>query len=265
VGASSNKPVFGELTLSRAPLSWASVFVSDLVTDIKGEANGKITFGGTYNRPDLKGTIALKDAGAHVVYTGVDYTSPNELLTANNKGFKLGNITMYDRFQNTANVTGTISHDFFTDFRLQIQMKSPKFEVINLESNENDVFYGQCIADASLSVNGRPDDLRMSIKAEPAASSHLYLPITDGGTFSNSTFVSFKPIDSNEKNTFQSYKPKSKLTLNIAAVVNPLLNVTMILDPISGDQINAKGDGNIALEMSTGTDLRMYGKLNIDE
>jgi hypothetical protein len=48
-------------------------------------------------------------------------------------------------------------------------------------------------------------------------------------------------------------------------VANPLAEVTMIMDPTTGDAINARGNGSVRLEMPSGSDVRMFGNYAIDQ
>jgi hypothetical protein len=47
--------------------------------------------------------------------------------------------------------------------------------------------------------------------------------------------------------------------------MNPLAELTLVLDPATGDMINAKGTGNIQLTVPSDDDVKMYGNYQIDE
>ncbi len=43
------------------------------------------------------------------------------------------------------------------------------------------------------------------------------------------------------------------------------VKVTMVMDPATGDAINAKGTGNLIIDMPSGNEFKMYGVYKIDE
>lgn len=47
--------------------------------------------------------------------------------------------------------------------------------------------------------------------------------------------------------------------------MNPLAQLTMVLDPATGDLINGKGYGNITLSLQANEDMKMYGNYEIED
>ena len=260
---STTQSLDGKISLHDLPVAWLNPFLAGFVSRMSGSANGDIGIGGTGLRPAITGSISLEKAALKVDYLGAYYTIPAATIDITNTSFNLGSVTLHDQYDNTAVLTGKITHDRFHDFRLGLNMKSDEFEVLNLQDYESSVFYGHLIANVkSLSVSGPVDDVRMNIIASPADISHLYLPVASGGDIGTYTYVTFKKYGEQ-----QSFKigSRSKLTINIDAIINPLAEVTLILDPTTGDAINARGTGNLRLEVPAGGDLRMYGNFNIDQ
>ncbi len=261
--STSNQHLNGIIALNGAPLSWLGPVLSGYVSKLSGVANGRIKVSGTGRAPDVDGSISLENAALRVDYLGTYYTIPSATIGLTNTEILFNAIPVRDVYDNKAVLSGKITHERFRDFRLGLNMKSDEFEVLNLQDYENSLFYGHLIAKVkSLSVSGPIDDVRMNIFAEPADISHLYLPIATGGDIGTYTYVSFKKYG--EDQTIAT-GPTSKLTINIDAVINPLAEITLILDPTTGDAINARGTGNLRLEVPAGGDLRMYGNFNIDE
>lgn len=254
-----------EISLNNSPLAWISPLLHGFVSDISGNLNGKISIKGTSESPDVQGTVDLSAIGMHIDFLGTKYTIPEGKIIVNEKEIALRKMTLYDRYNNTAILSGGIDHSRFSKMTLNIRMTSQKFEVIDLKSNESDVFYGNLIAKfESLGITGPFNDVRVRInKAQPAQKSHLYLPI---GSSSNEvgaySYISFK---TNGDTLKPVRKEENKLTISIDALLNPLGEITMIMDPSTGDAINAKGTGNITMEIPPNNEIRMYGRYVIEE
>jgi hypothetical protein len=133
-----------------------------------------------------------------------------------------------------------------------------------LREHESDLFYGNLVAGfRSLNITGPLEDLSIRIvDARPRAASHLYLPISSNTGMSSYSYVTFKNYGKEQE---VIKKKENRLSINIDARLNELAEISLVLDPATGDAINAKGTGNINLDMPANSDLRMNGTYNITE
>lgn len=264
--SSSSQSVDAEINMNHTSLSLLNPLLVGYVSNIHGTLDGRITIKGTSDAPDIGGRIQLDNVGLHIDFLGTDYAIPKGVIMVSNDEIDLADITVYDRFQNTARLTGGIRHKSLKKMNLNIRASSAKFEVIDLKSNESELFYGNLVAGfESLSVTGPLDNINMRItKAKPAQKSHLYLPISTGsndlGAYS---YISFK--QTGDSNKAVAKKEASKLSIHIDAILTPLAEITMIMDPSTGDAINAKGSGNITMDIPPNNDIRMYGNYSITD
>ena len=261
--STSHQHLDGRIKFQDAPISWVSPVLNGFVSNIGGTLNGNIKIGGTGFAPDVDGSVSINKAIFRVDYLGTTYTIPDAVITLNNQAIDVGTVKLYDVFNNEARLTGRVTHDRFKDFRLALRLTTDQFEAINLRDYENSMFYGNVVARATVSITGPINDLRMNISnAAPAKASHIYLPISSGGALGSYTYVSFKQYGQDQLTYTGS---KNKLSINIVARINPLIEVTMILDPATGDQINARGSGNLTMDVPADGDLSLFGPFNIDE
>jgi hypothetical protein len=254
----------GHIEFNNSRLVWITPLVKGFVSQLGGGLNGSIKIKGTSLQPDISGTVSLNNAAVHVDYLGTNYTIKNTDLSIDNQQVKLGNVTVYDQYKNPATLSGSIKHNRLKNFVLALSLTSEKFEALNLQDFENKDFYGHLLAQVqSLSVRGPVNDITMNIKATPAGPSHLYLPVKSGGDLGSYSYVSFKTYGEEQKKI--KVRGRNKFSINIVAATTPDLTMTMILDASTGDEINAKGTGNINLEFGSGNDIRIAGNYNIDQ
>lgn len=264
--STSKQQLDGNIQFNNTPLTWIAPFLQGYVSNIGGTLNGKVNIAGTPYAPDVDGKVALNDAALKIDFLGTSYTIPAASISVNNKEIDLGEITLHDAYKNTATLSGKITHERFNKMQLNLTATSPKLEVINLKDYENSTFYGNLIAGfQSFTVRGPFDDIAMRIsRATPAERSHLYLPIgSSGAGISSYSYVTFKSYDTVKK--IVKRRNKNKLNINIDSKLNELCEITMVLDPAAGDAINAKGTGNLNMEIPFGNDIRMYGNYDISE
>ena len=206
----------------------------------------------------------MLNAATKIDIIGTRYRIPKATLTVDNKIIDFGRVTLYDDADRMATLTGGISHDRFRNMAFsRVSVRSQEFEVLNLKDFENNTFYGNLVANVeSMSISGPFNDIRMTITAAPAAKSHIYIPVkttTDIGAYS---YVSFKSHDTEQVAT---RKNRNKFSLTIIGKMNPMAEMTLVLDPATGDMINAKGYGVITLSVPSNEDIKMYGNYDIEE
>lgn len=254
----------GYIQFSNAELVWLSPFVTGFLSNMKGTVDGTINIDGSALHPDVNGSLALNNAGTKIDLTGTYYTIPAATISIDNENIDFGKTILNDVYGNTATLTGGIKHERFRNMRFnRVQVTSPQFEVLNLKDYENNTFYGNLIANvASLTLSGTFDDIRMNIRAAPAARSHIYIPVKSTSDINSYSYVSFKSYGTEQVIKTQS---KNKFSLTLTGDMNPLAEITLVLDPSTGDMINARGNGNITLNIPAGDDIKMYGNYDIDE
>lgn len=262
--STSAQKLDGSVQFNNAPLVWLAPFVNGYLSNMKGMLNGNVKISGTGIEPDVEGVVNLSQAGTKLDLLGTYYQIPNADITVNSKKIDLGVVKLYDSHNNEATLTGSISHQRFKKMRLNFQLTTPEFEVLNLKDYDNPLFYGNLIAKVDqFHVIGPLNDIRMDITATPIKKSHLYFPMNNTSDLGTYSYVSFKKYGENQ--VVYKKTNKNKLTLNINANLTPEGEITLLIDPTTGDAINAKGYGNILLQIPLGGDMRMYGPFTVEE
>ena len=261
--STNNQPLNGYIQFNEVPLKWTSSFVQDVISKLRGTANGTINIAGSALKPDVSGTLTLNNVSARVDVIGTTYKIPSAKVSVSNTKIGLNNILVYDSYNNVATITGAIKHDRFTDFNLAINASSEKFETVNLKDFENNYFYGNLISNIEqLSLTGPIDNISMNVVGSPVSKSHIYIPIKTDADVSSYSYVSFKTHD--QIQVVQKHS-RTKFSLSLTAKTNPLAALTLVLDPTTGDEINAIGSGTIDLKMPADGDIKVNGKYEIDE
>jgi Uncharacterized protein conserved in bacteria len=264
--STSTQQVNGKINFNNAPLAWIGPLVAGYVSNISGTLNGNVSIGGSPAVPDVDGKVQLDNASVKVDFLGTQYDIHNATFTVNNNEIDFGNVSLFDVYKNRAILAGKITHDRFKNLRLGINVGSSKFQVINLQENENETFYGNLIVGfRNMSVTGPVDDIRIRISsARPADKSHLYLPIGGTSVTTNYSYVTFKSDAPTIDSSTLKRKNKNKLNITIDAILNTMAEITLVLDPTTGDAITATGTGNLNMEIPLGNDIRMYGVYEIE-
>ena len=264
--STTHQKLDGRITFNDAPVVWATPFLAGIMSHLKGTVKGSIGFNGTSYEPELNGTVNLFNGGVRIDYLGCDYTIPFATIQINNKRIEFGKVLIMDRYSNMATLTGHFSHNLFNNMRMRLNIQSNKFEVMNLTSADNNIFYGNLIAKMdSFTMRGPFNNLRLNIYgASPAAKSSIFLPVSSGSDGSTVTYASFKDYGTSQNNPTLKKNKRSKIGINIYANMNTLAEMHIVLDPSTGDEIMARGDGGLLLEIPPDNDVRISGTYTID-
>jgi hypothetical protein len=145
-----------------------------------------------------------------------------------------------------------------------LNMKSSKLQVINLQEGESELFYGDLVASIrSLDITGPFKDISIDIRgAEPVEKSHVYLPLSSNSGTGTYSYVTFKNYGKPQQ---VKRKSKNKLSVHIETIMKELAEISLVLDPATGDAINAKGTGRLTIDIPSGNEMRMNGKYTVAE
>lgn len=263
--SATHQAIDGAVRFRDARVAWASPFLVGLMSELRGNVNGMVAILGDVEHPKIDGRLALSDAGLRFDYMGCNYAIPAATVTVSNTRIDFGKITVYDQFRNTATLSGYFTHDLFSDMRMRLSVTTPKFEVMNLTHAQNELFYGKLIAGMdSFTIRGPFNNVRLNLYGGvPAGKSTIYIPASTGNYTGGYSYVSFKTYGEVQEQLRR--KVKDKISISLDANMNQLVEMHIVMDPATNDEIVTKGTGNIQIEIPPNNDMRMTGLYTISE
>ena len=102
----------------------------DVVSEIRGFLDGKLTLTGTPNLPLLEGSVDLQGGSAYIDILGVHF-GLNGPIEVDEYGFYINGIPIFDEEANAGLLVGSVFHDNFTNFNfdLQFDLESQLFRI----------------------------------------------------------------------------------------------------------------------------------------
>lgn len=264
----SSKPVINQMVDAKyLKLSILQQYLSIIMTDMKGEASGLIQITGDASQPDLIGNVKLSNTSFVLDYTKCRYAMNEGTEIAFKKGeIDFGQIILTDTAKRTATFSGKLYHQFFKEMRFNMEFRANNaargFQVLNTTKKDNDLFYGNVVADASGSIRGDATDMVLKLRAEPTDSSHIYLPTSDTRVTGTADFIVFRKYGK-EMKVESNIKATSHMLVDLDVIANPLAKIDLILDEVTNDVIQGQGSGNLNIIVNTRTGTSMGGRFNI--
>ncbi len=248
-------------------LSVFEPFIEEIISDIKGEANGEIKINGNLLQPLLHGQIALSNAGFRLNYLNTSYSFSNTVHIKPNI-FEFSNTKMYDRLANFALVNGAFTHQNFKDFKLNINGKFSNIELLNTSYTDSCVYYGNAFATGDFDVNGTFKDIKIDIHAISDKQTNIIVPLNNGVSVEKNTFITFNTKNSTKQKSFTKPKLNSSslhIDMNFNFDFTPDALLEIVLDQTSGDKISGYGNGKVNMQINTNDDFSMVGNYIFDK
>lgn len=248
------------LNLDKTDVKVFEPFLEGFMSDLKGEATAGIKVSGTASEPVVKGDIAFANTYFTIDYLRTRYHF-NHSFTLGGKLIKFSDLHLLDADNNQAVVSGRFDLADISDFGMDLKVTAKKFQVLNTNQKDNELYYGKVYATGSTSISGTVNDLSIYSKIKTEKNTFFALPISKGNNFYGHDFIRF--VD--KKKYVRAIHSKKITGLHFAMDLEatPDALAQIIFDPRIGDIIEARGQGNLHLDINTEGDFEMYGLYTI--
>ncbi len=254
----------------KLPVDVLNPLLKVFASDISGTATGLVRLTGPLNKPVLAGALYGDNASLKVDYLQTRYTF-SDSIRFDKTGIRFRNIQCKDPKGNTATLNGTVFHNSFKDFGVDLTVRTNECMVLDTRSKDNDMFYGTAYASGVTTIKTDGQVLRFDISARTGKNTKFYIPLNTGSSVAENSFVTFVDHNSTEKNAEEedfSVQPpapaSTQLEINFDLEVTPEAEVQLIMDPKAGDIMKGTGTGNLNISLDRKGEFKIYGDYIID-
>lgn len=236
-----------------------------VIDRIRGDLNGTAHIVGDMRNPQMNGLLTLNDAGLGVPYLNVNYDfGPSSTVRLANQSFQFQNVRLKDSAMGTTAVLdGSISHQFFSDWRLDLDIdtQDQRFLILNTEYDEEELYYGTAFAVGTGSIYGPTSELNIEFEGSTGKGTILKIPISDVASVGDYSFITF--IEKDQRRTVQAgrtlreYEGGLELTFDLN--ITPDAEVEIVIDQQTGSSLKGTGAGLILMEINTNGKFNMWG------
>lgn len=258
-----NKDIDFDLEISNFNLSVLSPFVADFMSEVEGFASGRLLFDGSMSKPRLIGNLNLMRTGIKIDYTNVKYSLANEIKFRENE-IQFDQVLLYDTLGNQALCHGKISHNYFTNFNFDINIKPENILGLNTNRYQNSMFYGTAMASGDVHIHGPIDEMVIDIAARSEEGTQIFIPISYDLDVAESDYIIFVNSKDTVKETPDYNVDLSGLSLNLDLSVSPNADIELYL-PYGMGNIKADGSGDIKIGVNSREDFEILGDYFINQ
>ena len=255
--------IFVQAKVEKFPFKFFDYFLGDNVKDSEGTISGDINLKGGLKNPIMKVIAIPSNVATTVSYLNARYSLTDNTVNIDNKMFDFSKCKLIDELGNTATIRGGFTHDFFKKFRLDIDVNSDNFLLLNTTRDNNPDYFGKGIGKADVSFKGSFLTPTIDIKAATNKGTIFNIPL-DNSDFTKSsldflTFTNFSDTTTTEKKTLSGVN----LNMDIQVTNDALMRI--LFDEQQGDIIQSKGSGNVKLNYTIVGDMNVFGTYQIDK
>ena len=264
------------LNFKQTDISFVNAFLDpELVKGIKGKLNGRLRLSGSPDEPKLIGKLRLQEGGAEVAILGVNYQLEG-LIQVTEDAFFLDNIPIKDPEGNTAYLSSAINHSNFDRWNYDIQINFEddlkkidprnnqlvpidKFLLLNTKYREGDVYYGKAYGRGTANIFGTMTNTEITVDATTRKGTEVIFPMYGMSEINDDdNFVQFVERGVSTQLAQQGLD-FTGLYLDLNFHITPDAGMKLIFNEQTGDEITAKGSGELNIKLDQYNQLTMNG------
>jgi len=269
------------LKFNDTDIQFANSFLDPSVArELSGKLKGVLTVKGTPDNPKLAGELNIDKGSVKLELLGVKYKF-NGIIDVVEDAFFINNLPLKDEDGNIASMVGTIYHKDFAGFNFDLNLNfeddlskrdllNPlrvlpldQFMVLNTNYKDGDVYFGKAYAKGTANISGTANKLDILVDLETKKGTLINFPMYGVSDIEESEdFIQF--VQKGINNAIVEDKINfSGVNLDLKFKVTPDSYLKLIFDEFSGDEITAKGFGEINMKLDQLDHLTMNGTYNI--
>ncbi|MDE6097433.1 MAG: translocation/assembly module TamB [Muribaculaceae bacterium] len=268
----------------RVRVGFMQPFMSAFASSIDGYASGHARLFGTFKYIDMEGDIYADSLQIKIDFTNTRYSASDSIRLRPGL-IEVKNVTVKDPEGHTALLNGTVKHKFFKEPVFDFAVTDARnFLSYDVDSKLSPDWYGRVYGNGSAFINGWPGVVNISVSMTTAPRSRFTFVLSDQLIADEYSFITFRkkagieadtperPDDvprevhlARQKAAEQAEDSPSAYNMDIQVDITPDAAMTIVMDPVGGDEIKATGAGNLRLTYgSLNNDLRMYGVYTLE-
>lgn len=256
-----------------ANMGFLNGYIDGVINEIEGRGTGHIRVFGPLKRINLEGSAVANVEGiVPALNTKYKISGLNIDLVPDKLTFHP--TTLYDRYGNSATVSGTLLHDALHKLRYHFDVHSDNILGYDTQGDAHELFWGTIFARGDVHINGEPGEVTIDVKVNTNANSVLTYNATHPDDLSSGTYITFR--DKNKKEEEDAVDVRSKMQSAMEAIgsnvyinfdVNVASNgtVKVLMDAKTGDYIALNGNGHLTASFYNKGAFNMYGLYEITD
>lgn len=258
-------------------LKFLEFFMKSIASDVKGRTTGYVRLFGGFKSLNLEGKV-IADASfkINILNTSFELKRDSVRLIPDEIQFK--DIAFYDPEGHKGNLNGSLYHTDLKNLSYRFQIHTNNMLVFDTKESPDLPFYGTIYGTGNVLIHGGSSGLNVDVAMSTNRNTNFVYMTGMTSSAANNQFITF--VDKTPKREIRdSLSLSNELTpnmkeendtpmdirLNIQVDATPDATIKFVLDPVAGDYISGKGEGNIRLDFFNKGDVKIFGNYTINQ
>ncbi len=235
---------------------------------------GNLTIKGSPDRPRILGELKTDKLVTTVTMLNSPFSMPAETITFAREGILFNDFTIKDKNGKDATINGRVRTRDFTRYFLNLQVKADHWQAINSKKTDYEMFYGKLLMSSDLNITGLATAPKIDGNLTIHDSTRLTYAMIDYGPGISESEGIVRFIDSRDTTWVDSTQIVSRgrnlrlsrsaqLNVNVGIEKNALFNV--IIDPVTGDNLQVKGEASLNATMGPDGAIGLTGNYELND
>ncbi|MBQ8441863.1 MAG: translocation/assembly module TamB domain-containing protein [Bacteroides sp.] len=254
-------------------------YFEGIFSELDARANGLVRLHGGFKTLDFEGGVRVKlDTKIDMLNTYIQLHDDSVYI--NHGEFVLKNARLFDREGNSGRISGALRHTHLKNLNYHFDIQGNNLLIYDTNDPGDLLFYGKVFATGNITLDGGNN--AMNIDANISTGRNTTFTYVTGLTAeaTNNRFITFvdktpKRLQDSIRTEFYHFTdarkkkeddgPPMDLHINMLIDATPDAAMKVVMDPVAGDNITARGNGNFQVSFYNKGDFRMFGNYTIDE
>ncbi len=259
------------------PLNFISYFVEPMMS-LSASAYGDINVYGKplRNKWDVMAVAFVPDGELYSPYTNTRYNFSDSIIMTPGR-IHFNQIELFDEYNNTAVLDGTISHQGFLRMGFDLSLGMNRLHLMNLPASSSQGFYGEIVASGQARMSGPDNDLQIDLDVKTEDPTNFYLMMAENAVENDYSFIRFvqkenRPLTKdlttnfqNVDNTLSALVPSATVSVSMELEITPSANLIFVTNPVSGDEMRMNGNGTLRMSYDQNQDLQLFGRYELEK
>lgn len=259
-------------------LKFIHFYMQSITPEFSGRATGKVHFYGKFKALAMEGKV-LGDASLKVEVLNTTFSVKDSILIMP-EGLTFRNNRIFDTQGHQGMMSGELRYDHFKDLRYRFQFSANNMLVMDTQESADFPFYGTVYGTGNATISGNARDgvnidVAMTTNRNTSftyikdfvttAASNQFIKFVDKTphrTVQDSVYLSYYDLAQQE---IAEEEDDTDIHLNLLIDATQDAAMRIIMDPIAGDYINARGSGNLRVEFYNKGDVKLFGSYRISQ
>lgn len=262
-------------------LKFLEHYMRSIATDVSGRGTGKVRLYGKFKGLNLDGAV-MTDASMKFGILNTRFAIKDTIHMAPS-GLTFNNIHIADAEGHSGQLDGYLHFKHFKNINYRFAIQANNMLVMNTKESADMPFFGTVYGTGNARLSGNAvQGLQVDVAMTTNRNTTFTYIMGSVASATNTQFIKF--VDKTPRRTIQdsvqvaSYfeqmqqklqaaqeEQKTDIRLNILVDATPDATMKIIMDPVAGDYISGKGNGNIRTEFYNKGDVRMFGNYRITQ